>query len=516
MNITKPQFAPKTLDNKQSVVNTYLNSQRSNPQYANRFNFAPRLSILFYQPAISKAAMRLFSTLCCLMMWASLSAQKGTDITLKLKLDNCSVSDSALLYVFDGLQLKSIMVAQQAADKTFTFTVKGSDTPNFVYVGINVENEPRVRSVLVGTEKIVNFTGPCYDIRKGAPVGSKINTEYDYAVSRNNTLKVEMGNIVNDYRQFYADPIKRKEIEGRMGEVDKKKIALLDSLKKSNPYIADIIALDTYISYQNSPDAAKYQDEINYFVNEYFHYVDFSNTNYNRIPAVFDMFKSWADVISMVGIPEDQQMMVFDAILARVPAGSTAYQNAMGGIITSLIANKQNSFVTMGERYGSLYATTDPINVQRVMSKVVQVKANMTGIPAQDFTMNDRNDLPVALSSMKGKVVLVDFWASWCGPCRRENPNVVALYNQYHAKGFDVFSVSLDKTKEPWLAAIEKDGLVWNNHVCDMLGWQNAAAQLYGVTSIPYTMLLDREGKIIARQLRGEQLAAKLAELFPN
>ncbi|MFQ5445757.1 MAG: TlpA family protein disulfide reductase, partial [Saprospiraceae bacterium] len=110
-------------------------------------------------------------------------------------------------------------------------------------------------------------------------------------------------------------------------------------------------------------------------------------------------------------------------------------------------------------------------------------------------------------------VLLIDFWASWCGPCRRENPHVVEAYHKYHDKGFDVLGVSLDKTKARWVAAIEKDGLIWH-HVSDLKGWQNAAARLYGVRSIPHTVLLDKEGKIIARGLRGTALTAKLEDIF--
>ncbi|MFA5575515.1 MAG: TlpA disulfide reductase family protein [Brumimicrobium sp.] len=118
------------------------------------------------------------------------------------------------------------------------------------------------------------------------------------------------------------------------------------------------------------------------------------------------------------------------------------------------------------------------------------------------------------LSDYRGKVVLLDFWAAWCGPCRRENPNVVNLYKQYHDQGFDVFSVSLDRTKEQWLKAIEQDGLVWEGHVSDLKYWQSEPAKEYGVRSIPFTILLDREGKIIGKNLRGQQLADTLRSIF--
>ena len=118
------------------------------------------------------------------------------------------------------------------------------------------------------------------------------------------------------------------------------------------------------------------------------------------------------------------------------------------------------------------------------------------------------------LSDLRGKVVLIDFWASWCGPCRRENPHVRAMYEKYHDKGFEVFSVSLDKDANAWKGAIAKDNLTWPNHVSDLKGWGSAAAKLYGVSSIPSTFLVDKDGRIIAKGLRGEQLTAVLEQIF--
>ena len=150
--------------------------------------------------------------------------------------------------------------------------------------------------------------------------------------------------------------------------------------------------------------------------------------------------------------------------------------------------------------------------VQHVSSKVKTSLA--PGKLAPEITMKDPEGQTRKLSDLRGKIVMIDFWASWCRPCRMENPNVVKLYHQYHSKGFEIYSVSLDKSRDEWVKAISQDGLVWENHVSDLNGWTSTGGAAYGITSVPSTVLLDREGRIIARNLRGRELENKLKELF--
>lgn len=137
---------------------------------------------------------------------------------------------------------------------------------------------------------------------------------------------------------------------------------------------------------------------------------------------------------------------------------------------------------------------------------------NSGTMAAPEIALKNPAGTEMRLSALKGKVVLVDFWASWCAPCRKENPNVVRMYQKYRSQGFEVFSVSLDQDPEAWKGAIAKDGLIWKNHVSDLMGWQTPLVQSYGIQGIPHTVLLNREGNIVGVGLRGEQLEQKLIE----
>lgn len=138
------------------------------------------------------------------------------------------------------------------------------------------------------------------------------------------------------------------------------------------------------------------------------------------------------------------------------------------------------------------------------------VSYNSGDLSAPEIALPNTSGNEMRLSALKGKVVLVDFWASWCGPCRKENPNVVRLYKAHKKEGFEVFSVSLDEDATAWKKAIEKDGLIWPNHVSDLKGWETPLTQVYGFNAIPYTVLLNRAGKIVGVGLRGEELEQKL------
>ena len=147
------------------------------------------------------------------------------------------------------------------------------------------------------------------------------------------------------------------------------------------------------------------------------------------------------------------------------------------------------------------------LQVNQIQEGLVQFNNNKSGIiSAPEIVLSNPTGQRLSLSSLRGKVVLIDFWASWCGPCRKENPNLVAVYNKYNQRGFTVYSVSLDTDKEAWKRAIKADGLIWNTHVSDLLQWNTPLIKMYNFNSIPHTVLVNKKGTIVGVNLRGNEL----------
>ena len=192
-------------------------------------------------------------------------------------------------------------------------------------------------------------------------------------------------------------------------------------------------------------------------------------------------------------------------------------QNAatvVGGFAVGAFLNPEEEF-SFSDSIAAIQRRANPNSpfTKELTARLEPLRATASGTMAPEINLATPTGPKLALSSLRGKYVLIDFWASWCGPCRQENPNVVKAYNQFKDKGFTIYSVSLDQDKAKWERAIASDGLTWN-HVSDLAGWNSVAGAAYGVKAIPQSFLIDPQGKIIAKNLRGEALVAKLAEVL--
>ncbi len=212
---------------------------------------------------------------------------------------------------------------------------------------------------------------------------------------------------------------------------------------------------------------------------------------------------------------------------------NTAAKNAVAETLDNFINKYPNSYIAPlaiyrhfqlsgdSEKMEQLYTRLNPQIKTSPIGNYVAQQINIAkttpvmGKPLQDFSQADETGKMISLSSFRGKYVLIDFWASWCRPCRMENPTVVSTYNKYKNKNYTVLGVSFDKTKEPWLDAIKADGLTWT-HVSDLLGFNNAVGQQFKIGSIPQNFLIDPKGNLIGKNLRGQELETKLASIFGN
>ena len=432
--------------------------------------------------------------------------QKAEEVSVTAKLVGCD--EKLNLYQFDGVAFKPVDVIV-GKEGVYDFTVpKGA--PEFYYIGKETSN---ILPIILGPEENVVIDGSCRDLRSSNVDGSPFNKRYREIREEVGQFGKRTGALIQEYRLRKDDPEQLQQVVDRMKALDQEKLTYLEEAKKEHPFFGRVVALNTYLSFQNNNEEGTYRDEMDYFAKTFFQFADFTDAGYNGLPWVYESFKSYVTTLASVGMPVEMERGYVQAALDEIPSGSKAHKMALSGAIGIFKRRNSPNFIHFGKQFVEAFQEKDPFAAKSLADELKNAESFMIGGQAPDFTQQTPEGKDLSLSDFKGKVLLVDFWASWCGPCRRENPNVVRMYEEYKAQGFEILGVSLDKTKDRWLKAIEQDGLTWA-HVSDLKGWQNEVAQMYGVSSIPHTILLDAEGKIIARNLRGRALEMKLKEIF--
>ncbi|MBL7827083.1 MAG: TlpA family protein disulfide reductase [Saprospiraceae bacterium] len=452
----------------------------------------------------------LFFFLLPAMMWAQgnkpAAAKKPSgNVTLICRVYGVPTNLDSL-YVYENMGLANKIVARggrRPVDSAYVLTVPMS-APKMYLVG---SSEQSMAKVILGEEKEVTLWGNSQFMNKARTVNSAANKNFEAVQTRVNQLQEQ--STLSRTQFNMATGAARTKAQENLAALGKAKEKYLDSLKKVNQM------LWRYASLKLSPDHEGQAGigEAEFYGMNYFKYADLKDKGFDDMPEVFSAFEAYTATLINMGTPHATAIAMAENKLKELPAGSPTYRRALGGIISTLKTTNSPEYVTLTKKYIDQFRNDNLGEIPRLEMDVRRAGTYVTGIEAPELAGMTPDSSNFSLTQLRGKVVMIDFWASWCGPCRKENPNVVANYHKYKDKGFDILGVSLDRDMGAWRKAIAADGLPWH-HISDLKGWQSAHAALYSVTSIPQTLLLDRDGKIIARNLRGEALGQKLKELF--
>lgn len=435
-----------------------------------------------------------------------LAAQTTTTVTLRG--DNCR---AVYLYEFNGIGFDNVATFEKDAEGNFS-TQAAYETPVFRYVG---SSQRDVLPIIVGADEQVTVRGNCGRLKVATLEDSPANAKYK-----------EVKQAFTDFNQRYqthtraylaaqqqSDSAGLAQNLAALNRLDADKQRLLTETRRDFPLVGRVVSLNTYLSYLTQ-NRGRYPNELDYFAKTYFQFVDFEDEAYGELPWTYEGARNFTTPL-MQAVPGEELGDLLGSVFAKWPAGGRAKLYALSGSFAALMQRKHPAAGKIGEMMTGGEFAAFPKVVAQIEKQTAGLASFTIGAEAPTFTGETPEGDRLSLESLRGKIVLIDFWASWCGPCRRENPKVVKAYAKYKDQGFEILGVSLDRTKSRWVDAIAKDGLTWPQ-VSDLQGWKSEFAKLYGVTSIPHTVLLDAEGKILARNLRGHQLDAKLKELFPR
>jgi peroxiredoxin len=410
-------------------------------------------------------------------------------------------SDNSTIYLYKYLgTIITVFDSTKIKEGVFEFKYKEPIATGFYKIGFDKQS---AFTIIAGSESMT-ISGNLDIERSIAIAGSKENDEYLLYRNRNIIQTAQNTALNKTAQDLQKQPGMTEELFNQYIEVLKAKSDSLNAaynvemanIAKQYPNMFMTKVINMFM-FEGKTDKTFFAPE------------EFTDKEY----AAGDMLYSKVQNYFQYKVPQDinSWKAVAEKLIAACPAGSDNRQVVFASIIPLFTQNDLPYTKVLCDRF----ITEFPKSIEAKELKTQLPKgASTVGEPVPELSLMDASGKIIALSSLRGKVVLIDFWASWCGPCRGENPNVVAAYNQFKDKGFTVYSVSLDNNKDQWQAAIAKDGLVWPNHVSDLKGWQSDAAKLYGVKGIPATFLINQEGVLIGTNLRGEDLKAKLAELL--
>ena len=466
---------------------------------------------------ISKPLVSLFAFSALLFSFSSLfftgcggGGVKDGMVSIEGSLRSCS-ADSVFLLDLVGSETVRIAAApltKDGANSIFKLKAK-IDMPGVYLLGTGPRSAARV---VLGNEGKIGFSASCDNIANDFKVAqSPENDTYKAFLARNAKLSQTINQLSQNLQMFQmTNPAAVPQLQSDLQRAHDSKQALADSLIAKGGMMAKVAQLSSYKRFGSDPAHSSYNSELAYFSETFFQNIDLSDPSLSRLPQLADRATGYAQTLGQAA--KETCLDNLHKVLAAAPVGNPNRQILYIGFLSGLQQVRHDGFMTLGEEFLSEYPANNGFTAQ-IQSEINKMKSTAVGSIPPGLSLPTHDGKEFSLDQVKGKYVLLDFWASWCRPCRQENPNVIKVYEKYRAKGFEIVGVSLDKEKEKWLTAIEQDGLKWL-HISDLQAWQSRAAADYGVTSIPMTFLLDPEGKIIGKGLRGPALESKLVEIF--
>ncbi|MEM6723787.1 MAG: TlpA disulfide reductase family protein, partial [Bacteroidota bacterium] len=374
----------------------------------------------------------IITAICCfsILFLTCNSGLKDNPKGLSLEVELAGACNTPLnLYEWDGIQPKMVQEIPGKEKKgTVIYKFNNLELPKGMYF---IGKDPKaLQTVMWLGNESMKFSGHCDSIPSTKMVEGTGNARYDYYLGKTTELQNKFSQQIMGIRRAMGNAQALENINKEFAKIDDAKVDLLAEAATEDDYWRDFVSLWCYLSFQHNQ--GDYKDEPHYFAGEYLARADLSSENFDRIPVLLDMARGYAQNLTRVGLPLNEQRDFAEAVLARTTVGSPRHKTLLFAFTNGFQAGKQETlFVEYGEQFQTAHGSDYPQIAKNIETAVAKYKRLMVGSEAPAIVQPTPEGESFDLKSLRGKVVLLDFWASWCGPCRRENPNVVKVYNQY-------------------------------------------------------------------------------------